>query len=813
MPSPDFNTIARALRELYPAGSVIEVRRLSAYRGATDVGYFNDPVLAANVITHSDHDGIAGTYATLNPVPFDALARCANRMTSVRSNNGLYTNDREIEARRGILMDFDPERLSGISSTDEEHENALRVMRNVAIDLSMMHGFPQPFLIDSGNGGHIRYITEPVENNDEATWLFRTFLQAAAKVYSAHGVKLDTTVWNASRISRVPGTVARKGEHTPNRPHRVSRLLQSHDPLDVLTVKRIKSFIEFVTNQPAVYTPKAKPVSSPGAVYPEDERLYRNLNDVARQRLHDWVPRLIGDIARPANGGQGYRISSDDLGRDLEEDISIHPEGIKDFGLADMGDPREGRRTPIELVSQLLTNGDKAAAARMLSAALNTPINEFEGYAIAPPQPAPQQGPSVPGVAIDPFTLGEPQQYATVRKADVSAALDTPVDYVVKNVLPAGNHVLLSAKAKMGKTILAMQMAICVAHGIDFLDRKVKQGSVLYVAFETSAEQFNRDLKEQRDALFEAMGINMPIEESNSIIAARINVLVPEHKANVRIRDGEAGIAEIIHHAKQIPELKLVVVDIIRDLWEKRNLVSRDLVEMQRQQIMEVGRIASQTGAALLSLHHERKSNANDKDMLDATERAGGTSAMSSATDGNCYIMGFKDTTSDGKQPPRAFEGYLRNGTFKRIVMDYTCSTYVDEDGDEQPRKGVFFRLPDDTEVPLGKETAQAGRKRNEAQDMGIITYITDNQPVTVKSMALALNGLEATIRYRLKRLVREGRLVENVLDFAPFGMNTGGKGAAVYTLAGWKVTPDGKLVLDRPHEIPQLPDLALAAI
>jgi hypothetical protein len=783
-----------------------------------DVGYFNDPVLAANVITHSDHDGIAGTYATLNPVPIDALARCANRMTSVRSSNGMYVNDREIEARRGLLMDFDPKRLSGISSTDEEHEAALDLMKRTASDLTFLHGFPVPFLIDSGNGGHIRYITEPLPNTDEMAQLFRTFLHTASGLYSNDKVKLDTEMWNASRIARAPGTVARKGEHTENRPHRLSRLLQKQDPLDILTLKHIKSFIETVTNKPVVYAPKAKPGITPGTpLYPADEAIYRRLNDVAKARVHEWVPRLLGDIARPANGGQGYRISSEDLGRDLEEDISIVPEGIKDFGVADMGDEREGRRTPIELVSQLLTNGDKAAAARMLSATLNTPINEFEGHAIAPPQPkAPDpQGPAIPGgtVAIDPYTLGEPAQYASVTRADTATVVDTPTDYVIKNVLPAGNHIILSAKPKMGKTILAMQMALCVAHGLPFLGRKVKQGAVLYVAFESSAIQFNRDLREQRDALFQALDVDMTAAESNAIIAQYIHVLCPEHKANKRVRDGTAGIAEIIHHAESINDLQLVVVDIIRDLWEKRNIVSRDLVEMQREQIMEVGRIASVTGAALLSLHHERKSNANDKDMLDATERAGGTSAITSATDGNCYILGYKDPSSNGKQPPRAFEGVLRNGTFKRMVMDYLCTTYVDEDGDEQPRKGVFYRMPDDTEVPLSKESSAAGRKRNEVVEMSIINIVVDKQPITMAGVANILNTPVQNIRHVIRRMVDEGKIRENeVIQRGP-NVPATGRLPALLTAVGWKTTFDGQLVLDRPTEIPQLPDLMAAAI
>jgi putative DNA primase/helicase len=45
-------------------------------------------------------------------------------------------------------------------------------------------------------------------------------------------------------------------------------------------------------------------------------------------------------------------VTSADLNRNLEEDISFTPLGIKDFGVWDMGDARKGKRTPIEIVME-----------------------------------------------------------------------------------------------------------------------------------------------------------------------------------------------------------------------------------------------------------------------------------------------------------------------------------------------------------------------------------------------------------------------------------------------------------------------------
>ena len=81
-----------------------------------------------------------------------------------------------------------------------------------------------------------------------------------------------------------------------------------------------------------------------------DASSFRRLNDEAVANYDRWVPKLFPEAKRQASGG--WRVSSAALGRELEEDISFAPEGIKDFGVHDMGDPRGGKRTPIDVVME-----------------------------------------------------------------------------------------------------------------------------------------------------------------------------------------------------------------------------------------------------------------------------------------------------------------------------------------------------------------------------------------------------------------------------------------------------------------------------
>jgi hypothetical protein len=74
---------------------------------------------------------------------------------------------------------------------------------------------------------------------------------------------------------------------------------------------------------------------------PDD--FFRNVNKTALARLDDWVPDLLPIAVKQATSA--WRVSSEDLKRSYQEDLSIHPSGIQDFG------PERGL-TPIDVVIQ-----------------------------------------------------------------------------------------------------------------------------------------------------------------------------------------------------------------------------------------------------------------------------------------------------------------------------------------------------------------------------------------------------------------------------------------------------------------------------
>ncbi|WP_159012561.1 bifunctional DNA primase/polymerase [Bradyrhizobium sp. S69] len=85
---------------------------------------------------------------------------------------------------------------------------------------------------------------------------------------------------------------------------------------------------------------------------------WQQVNSAALADLNKWVPALFSG-SQYQSGTGAWRVSSDELGRALQEDISIHPDGVQDFG-------REKPATPIDLVEEFGGAPNPKAAADWL---------------------------------------------------------------------------------------------------------------------------------------------------------------------------------------------------------------------------------------------------------------------------------------------------------------------------------------------------------------------------------------------------------------------------------------------------------------
>src|SRR6185503_19824466 len=105
----------------------------------------------------------------------DLLARRANRIDW--AEEGELAKDTDVLCRRWMLIDVDPARDRFISATAEEKKLAEETMLAVRFDTDRVH--------------------------------------------------IDQIVFNPARICKLPGSLARKGDHTKERPQRRARILEA----------------------------------------------------------------------------------------------------------------------------------------------------------------------------------------------------------------------------------------------------------------------------------------------------------------------------------------------------------------------------------------------------------------------------------------------------------------------------------------------------------------------------------------------------------------------------------------------------------
>jgi hypothetical protein len=136
---------------------------------------------------------------------------------------GGVAGDQDIASIRWLFLDFDPERPTDTSATAAEKACAREQMEKAHAHFTEL-GWSEPLEADSGNGCHLLYAVE-LPNDDVSRRLLKSVTESAAELFSTDEVKLDTTVCNPARITRLYGSMNRKGANTEERPWRRSCLL------------------------------------------------------------------------------------------------------------------------------------------------------------------------------------------------------------------------------------------------------------------------------------------------------------------------------------------------------------------------------------------------------------------------------------------------------------------------------------------------------------------------------------------------------------------------------------------------------------
>jgi len=210
---------------LFHSATVTEIRvfKLPSGKGFTKTlsGYFDQHRLPDRVGDRLKDCKAEAVWFSVNPVQADLVARGNNRF--VVAKRGEATNSSEITCRHWIFIDLDAEKPAGVSATEEEHEATHEVADQV-FQYLVSEGCGEPILADSGNGYHL-HLPVDLPNDEDSKQLVHGFLEALKSLFETEQVNVDLKVADANRMTKLYGSVARKGDSTAARPHRVSRFV------------------------------------------------------------------------------------------------------------------------------------------------------------------------------------------------------------------------------------------------------------------------------------------------------------------------------------------------------------------------------------------------------------------------------------------------------------------------------------------------------------------------------------------------------------------------------------------------------------
>lgn len=265
-------------------------------------------------------------------------------------------------------------------------------VRAVFVDLD---GAPLDPVMEAGSPPHI--VTQTSAGKWHAYWRvdgmpLETFSEVQKSLIARFNS--DPAVHDLPRVMRLPGF-----EHRKEKPFLVS--LKSANDHAAYSPADVQSLRTPTTGKEPPACLRDLKMNGRGIAI-DGPTPWQMLNAEALSKLDAWVPALFKDAEKKGNGV--YRVTSKALGRDLEEDLSISPQGIKDFGVHDLGDKRQGRRTPLDLVMEY-------GGAKNLPQAVEW-LGERLGHPKAEPlaEPTSQEATKDTTINATPFVWTDPKQ-------------------------------------------------------------------------------------------------------------------------------------------------------------------------------------------------------------------------------------------------------------------------------------------------------------------------------------------------------------------------------------------------------------------
>jgi hypothetical protein len=179
--------------------------------------------------------------------------------------------------------------------------------------------------------------------------------------------------------------------------------------------------------------------------------------------------------------------------------------------------------------------------------------------------------------------------------------------WLVEGLLQAGWLLVINARPKVGKSILAVNLAISLAEGMPFLNLPTSPCAVVYVDLERPIETLNR---------FKAL---------NAV--SNPNIFVPAERIGADMLDALRKLVKQAHDLTNRPVV--VFVDTLGDFLKpalRQRKASINDYDAIAEILQELRDLALKLGCAFVFVHHTRKAQSeepNEVDVLGSTAIAG----------------------------------------------------------------------------------------------------------------------------------------------------------------------------------------------
>lgn len=556
----DYEETRKAIDLLQAPGEVFEVRVIgTSSRKDILSGYFQD---ADTLFQKLDTIDLRkrNIYITLGEVREECFSR--SQCERFEKNPAVTTNDNDIIAYRWLFVDLDPDRPTGISSSDEQLRSA-EILRDKVYEYLQWLGFPEPVQAMSGNGYHLLYRIN-IPNNEKGRALIEKCLKNLSALFDNDDVKIDTTNSNPSRICKLHGTLAQKGTSTKKRPHRMSRLLSVPEPLTAVSKRTLQALADELPDEPVHINGRRGGVNTQssefdllafmrehGMSYTEDS------NDRAKIYKLDHCPF---DASHTNGDAKIFQYGDGAIA------FKCHHNSCRQYKWQDVR---------LKFEPDAYDNDDS---------------HIDEGYRRHKQQKAEEDAVKAAIKADQP----KPKKKRTFRKLKTAEGLmqknlpEPKVFIGVGDELPllVEGTCILSAKPKLGKSWLALGMCIAVANGDDFMGYKTRQCSTLYLDLETSEQLQQKRLKKM------LKGAKPP------------NKFYLETETDT-IENG--FVDQIENYLQQDPDIGVVVIDVFQIIRSTAKSAKETEYEHAYRDITPLNELAQKHHISIILVCHDRK--------------------------------------------------------------------------------------------------------------------------------------------------------------------------------------------------------------